>query len=221
MKKLIVLFAAMLMTGVAAQAEDHVMAATRGSAAPQSPSSLTLSLREAQDYAVKQNRSLKNAALAVQEAYAQRWQTIAAMLPQADGSYSYSNYLGYSATMSMMGNNIDINMPNVGALGVTATIGLNGQGIVGVLLNNLAIEMKKISLEQSESSLRASVTTSYMSVLVMQEIQQEHAEEQHQQHETQLRAGKELAARAAGSACRDRADTDPDNSRPAVGRGGA
>ena len=172
MKKLIVLFAAMLMTGVAAQAEDHVMAATRGSAAPQSPSSLTLSLREAQDYAVKQNRSLKNAALAVQEAYAQRWQTIAAMLPQADGSYSYSNYLGYSATMSMMGNNIDINMPNVGALGVTATIGLNGQGIVGVLLNNLAIEMKKISLEQSESSLRASVTTSYMSVLVMQEIQQ-------------------------------------------------
>ena len=172
MKKLIVLFAAMLMTAVAAQAEDHVMAATRGSAAPQSPSSLTLSLREAQDYAVKQNRSLKNAALAVQEAYAQRWQTIAAMLPQADGSYSYSNYLGYSATMSMMGNNIDINMPNVGALGVTATIGLNGQGIVGVLLNNLAIEMKKISLEQSESSLRASVTTSYMSVLVMQEIQQ-------------------------------------------------
>ena len=162
----------MLLTGVAAKAEDHVMAATRGSAAPQSPSSLTLSLREAQDYAVKQNRSLKNAALAVQEAYAQRWQTIASMLPQADGSYSYSNYLGYSATMSMGGANIDINMPNVGALGLTATIGLNGQGIVGVLLNNLAIEMKKISLEQSESSLRASVTTSYMSVLVMQEIQQ-------------------------------------------------
>ena len=172
MKKAIVLLAAMLQTGVAAKAEDHVMAATRGSAAPQSPSSLTLSLREAQDYAVKQNRSLKNAALAVQEAYAQRWQTIASMLPQADGSYSYSNYLGYSATMSMGGANIDINMPNVGALGLTATIGLNGQGIVGVLLNNLAIEMKKISLEQSESSLRASVTTSYMSVLVMQEIQQ-------------------------------------------------
>lgn len=162
----------MLLTGVSAKAEDHVMAATKGSAAPQSPSSLTLSLREAQDYAVKQNRSLKNSALAVQEAYAQRWQTIASMLPQADGSYSYSNYLGYSATMSMGGANIDINMPNVGALGLTATIGLNGQGIVGVLLNNLAIEMKKISLEQSESSLRASVTTSYMSVLVMQEIQQ-------------------------------------------------
>ena len=172
MKKAIVLLAAMLLTGVSAKAEDHVMAATKGSAAPQSPSSLTLSLREAQDYAVKQNRSLKNSALAVQEAYAQRWQTIASMLPQADGSYSYSNYLGYSATMSMGGANIDINMPNVGALGLTATIGLNGQGIVGVLLNNLAIEMKKISLEQSESSLRASVTTSYMSVLVMQEIQQ-------------------------------------------------
>ena len=161
-----------LAASLTVSAEDHVMAATRGAAAPQSPASLTLSLREAQDYAVKQNRSLKNASLAVQEAYAQRWQTIAAMLPQADGSYSYSNYLGYSATMSMGGTNVNINMPNVGALGVTASVGINGQGIVGALLNNIAIDMKKISLEQSESSLRASVTTSYMSVLVMQEIQQ-------------------------------------------------
>ena len=134
------------------------------------PSSLSLSLRDAQNYAIKQNRSLRNASLAVQEAYAKRWQTIAAMLPQVDGSYSYSNYLGYSATMSTAMGEFTINMPNVGALGATASVGINGQGIVGVLLNNIAIDMKKISLDKSESELRGSVMSSYVSLLALQSI---------------------------------------------------
>lgn len=132
--------------------------------------SLRLSLKEAQDFAVKQNRSLKNASLAVQEAYAARWQTIAAMLPQVDGSYSYSNYLGYSASMETAMGSFNINMPNVGAWGVTASVGINGQGIVGALLNNIAIDMKKISLEKSETELRGSVMASYVSVLALQSI---------------------------------------------------
>lgn len=154
-------------------AEDHVMAATHGSkksAEEEAPKVLNLSLKEAQDYAIRQNRALKNASLAVQEAYAARWQTIAAMLPQVDGTYSYSNYLGYSATLSMGGMDAKINMPNVGALGVTASIGINGQGIVGALLNNIAIDMKKLSLEQSESELRGSVMGAYVSVLALQSI---------------------------------------------------
>ena len=160
-----------LAMSTAVMAEDHVMAATRPAKEQTNvPKTLNLSLKEAQDYAIKQNRSLKNASLAVQEAYAARWQTIAAMLPQVDGSYSYSNYLGYSATMSMMGRDVKIDMPNVGAFGVTATIGLNGQGIVGALLNNIAIDMKKIALEQSESQLRGSVMSSYVSLLALQSI---------------------------------------------------
>ena len=148
------------------------MAATRSAQRSQDsvPALLSLSLKEAQDYAVKQNRTLRNASLAVQEAYAQRWQTIAAMLPSVDGSYSYSNYCGYTAEMTMMGNKININMPNVGALGVTAAIGINGQGIVGVLLNNVAIKMKKIALEKSENELRSSVMSAYVSVLALQSI---------------------------------------------------
>ena len=173
MKKVFVVLTAVLLS-VSVMAEDHVMAATKGEGrkakGESAPETLTLSLKEAQDYAVKQNRTLKNASLAVQEAYAQRWQTIAAMLPQVDGSYTYSDYLGYKATMSMMGNNVEIGMPNVGALGVTAAVGINGQGIVGALLNNVAIDMKKISLEKSESELRGSVMTSYVSLLALQSI---------------------------------------------------
>lgn len=173
MRKAILFFAAMLAMSTAVMAEDHVMAATHGSkksADEAAPKVLSLSLKEAQDYAIQQNRSLKNASLAVQEAYAARWQTIASLLPQVDGSYSYSNYLGYSATLSMMGSNVSINMPNVGAFGVTASMGLNGQGIVGVLLNNIAIDMKKLSLEKSESELRGNVMGSYVSVLALQSI---------------------------------------------------
>lgn len=160
-----------LVISVTMMAEDHVMAATKSQeSSAKSQETLRLSLKEAQDFAVEQNRTLKNASLAVQEAYAARWQTIASMLPQVDGSYSYSNYLGYSATMSMMGRDVAINMPNVGAVGATATVGINGQGVVGVLLNNIAIDMKKISLEQSESQLRGSVMGSYVSVLALQSI---------------------------------------------------
>lgn len=171
MKKVFVILSAVLLS-TSLFAEDHVMAATKSYYHTQDsvPSSLSLSLRDAQNYAIKQNRSLRNASLEVQEAYAQRWQTIAAMLPQVDGSYSYSNYLGYSATMSTAMGEFTINMPNVGALGATASVGINGQGIVGVLLNNIAIDMKKISLDKSESELRGSVMSSYVSLLALQSI---------------------------------------------------
>ena len=164
------LFSTLMLSG-GIYAEDHVMAAARTNrSSVQTPKVLQLSLQEAQNHAVESNRSLKNASLAVQEAYAQRWQTIASMLPQVDGSYAYSNYCGYSATLSMGGMEVPVSMPNVGALGVTASMGLNGQGIVGALLNNIAIDMKKIALEQSESELRGNVMSSYVSVLALQSI---------------------------------------------------
>lgn len=173
MRKFLFLMTALAISATM-MAEDHVMAATKSGkksdSSEQQETVLTLSLKEAQDHAIKQNRSLKNASLAVQEAYAQRWQTIAAMLPQVDGSYSYSNYLGYHATMSTAMGEFNIDMPNVGAFGLTAAMGLNGQGIVGALLNNIAIDMKKISLEKSESELRGSVMSSYVSVLALQSI---------------------------------------------------
>ena len=94
MKKIVMMMLAMLPLWVSAG--DHVMEATRNGERQEAKGEsdagkLTLSLVAAQNYAVEKNRSLKNASLAVQEAYAARWQTIAAMLPQVDGSYSYSN----------------------------------------------------------------------------------------------------------------------------------
>jgi outer membrane protein TolC len=142
------------------------------------PATLNLSLAEAQDYAVETNRSLKNASLAVQKAYAQRWQTIASMLPSADMSWGFTSMMGYEMEMRtgqknpLTGEEVvtKIPMPDNGTLGITASVGINGQAIVGALLNNVAIDMQKLNLQQSEDNLRANIKTSYASVLVLQNV---------------------------------------------------
>ena len=159
-------------------AEDHVMAATKRAPEREVPATLNLSLAEAQDYAVETNRSLKNADLAVQKAYAARWQTIASMLPSADMSWGYTSMMGYEMEMRtgqknpLTGEEVvtKIPMPDNGTLGITASVGINGQAIVGALLNNVAIDMQKLNLQQSEDNLRANIKTSYASVLVLQNV---------------------------------------------------
>ena len=158
-------------------ADDHVMAATKRAPKQEVPATLNFSLEEAQDYAVNQNRSLKNADLAVQKAYAQRWQTIASMLPSVDMSWAFQSMMGYEMEMRTGKNPITgeemvtkIAMPDNGTLGITASIGINGQAIVGALLNNIAIDMQRLNLEQSEDNLRANVKSSYASVLVLEDV---------------------------------------------------
>lgn len=164
-----------LVMSVTMMAEDRVLAAAKDQK-PRSqediPASLSFSLSEAQDYAVKQNRTLKNASLAVQEAYAARWQTIAAMLPQAQGSVGktlmYDDSL-HLKTVNFPGMPFPMSM-SPWVYGVQTSVGINGQGVVGVLLNNIAIDMKKIALEKSEDELRSSIMSSYVSVLALQSI---------------------------------------------------
>ena len=166
MKKIVLAICLFAVCANGMQAEDHVMAATKKAEVREVPATLNLSLAEAQDYAVETNRSLKNASLAVQKAYAQRWQTIASMLPSADLSWGYTSMMGYKMNF----NNMPIEMPDNGTLGVTAAVGINGQAIVGALLNNVAIDMQKLNLQQSEDNLRANIKTSYASVLVLQNV---------------------------------------------------
>ena len=170
MKKIVLAICLFAVCANGMQAEDHVMAATKKAEVREVPATLNLSLAEAQDYAVETNRSLKNAGLAVQKAYAQRWQTIASMLPSLDGSVGKTlmlnedfkehkiNFMGQEGSMSPW------------TYSLTAAVGINGQAIVGALLNNVAIDMQKLNLQQSEDNLRANVKTSYASVLVLQNV---------------------------------------------------
>ena len=178
MKKIVLAIGLFAILANGMQAEDHVMAATKKAEVRDVPVTLNLSLAEAQDYAVETNRSLRNASLAVQKAYAQRWQTIASMLPSADMSWGFTSMMGYEMEMRtgqknpMTGEEVvtKIPMPDNGTLGITASVGINGQAIVGALLNNVAIDMQKLNLQQSEDNLRANIKTSYASVLVLQNV---------------------------------------------------
>ena len=177
MKRKIVLAICVFAMSANVMAADHVMAATKRAPEKEVPATLSLSLEEAQDYAVSSNRSLRNADLAVQKAYATRWQTIASMLPSVDMSWAFQSMMGYEMEMRTGKNPITgeemvtkIAMPDNGTLGITASIGINGQAIVGVLLNNTAIDMQRLNLEISEDNLRANVKSSYASVLVLQDV---------------------------------------------------
>ena len=177
MKKIVLAICLFAVCANGMQAEDHVMAATKKAEVREVPATLNLSLAEAQDYAVETNRSLKNASLAVQKAYAQRWQTIASMLPSLDGGVSKNLMLEEdSVTGKLVEKKISLNpleapkSMSPWTFSLTAAVGINGQAIVGALLNNVAIDMQKLNLQQSEDNLRANIKTSYASVLVLQNV---------------------------------------------------
>ena len=134
-----------------------------------SSSELRLSLSEARDYALEHNRTLQNAELSVRQAYAARWQTIASMLPQADMSLGL-NYTDGSMKFSMgEGMQMDRKIENLaGSLGVSASIAINGQLIMGALINNTAIEMKDINKSNTELDVISNVETYYITALAME-----------------------------------------------------
>lgn len=168
MKKVIVLFLCAFSSML--YASDHVIEATKRVTETEKPTSLTLTVDEAADYAIEHNRSLRNASLAVQQAYAQRWQTIAAMLPTVDATWNYTNMCKYTMEMNMGGMPVKIEMPNNSAFSIQTAIGINGQAIVGAMLNTLAIDMSKIQLEQNEASIRSNILTTYATVLVLDQV---------------------------------------------------
>lgn len=126
---------------------------------------LSLTLHDAQNYALEHNRTLKNASLDVQKSEASRWQTIASLLPQVNASLDYSSMMGYK--MSMMG--YDIAMPPYGTLGITASLAVSGAQIIGIQLGSIAMKMSDISLKQTEQQTTDQVKSIYYSTLVMEE----------------------------------------------------
>ena len=152
MKRLIITFLAALTVVVALAQETEKL-------------SLSLSIDEANNYALEHNRAMKNASLSVKQSEAARWQAIASMLPQASASLDYVNMCGYETTMYGM----PIPMNPYGQLGIKATWAVGGQQIVGALISDLAVEMSNIAVSKSEQVITSNVTTTYATILAMQE----------------------------------------------------
>ena len=126
---------------------------------------ISLSLDEAQQYAVEHNRTLANASIDVQKAQASRWQAIAAMLPQVTASASYSNMMGYKMDLGAM----QLSMPPYATFNVQTAVGLSGASIVSIGLANISRKMADITLAKSEKEISDQVETIYFSALVTEE----------------------------------------------------
>ena len=153
-----------LILGFVAISSLSVMAQSSATASEEGRE-LEISLQEAREFALANNRALKNADLEVKKAYAARWQTIASMLPNVDAKFDYQNMLGYSIDL---GAGPGIPMNPSGTIGITASIAINGQMIVGALLQNVAIDMQDINYRQSELDIVSNVETYYITALAME-----------------------------------------------------
>lgn len=128
---------------------------------------LHFSLRRAQEYALEHNRTLKNAALSVRQAEAQRWTSIASMLPQVNGTLDYSNSLGYEMSLGSM----SIAMPAYGSLGINVAFAISGAQIVGAQIGTISMKMADVQAKQSEQEIAEQVKLLYYSALVSQQTQ--------------------------------------------------
>lgn len=192
----------------------------------QEPTTLRLSLAEAQDYALQHNYSLQNSALEVRKAEATRWQTLSSMLPQVKAGFDYQNMCGYEmnlggrGSMSSMlpdsitigGTTFPISFPTSeptdspstgipmnpsGTFSITASIALTGAQIVGTMMNRVAIDMANISNRQTEHTTRTNVKTTYTSILIMEQTVQ--LLDTSLQNMRQLLATTEASVRAGAS----------------------
>ena len=76
-------------------------------------------------------------------------------------------FLGLLNTMSSSSSST-IKMPHNGTFGITASIAVNGQLIMGALINNTAIEMQDINKRNTELDVVSNVETYYITALAME-----------------------------------------------------
>jgi len=126
---------------------------------------LSLTLEQAQAYALEHNRKLKNASLDIQKAEASRWQALASMLPQAKVNFDYSNYCGYEMNFGPM----VIAMNPSGNLAAQVAVALSGAQVIGTQLSAIALKMAEINLQKTQLEISNQVKTMYYSILIMDE----------------------------------------------------
>ncbi|MBO4751360.1 MAG: TolC family protein [Bacteroidales bacterium] len=127
---------------------------------------MNLSLVEAQQYAVEHNYAMQNATLDVKKAEAEKWTTITTMFPQVKASFDYQNMCGYEMNFGVM----NIPMNPYGTLGITASVALTAQQIMGSVIGKISQDMSDITRKKTMQTTMSNVKSVYVSILVMEDI---------------------------------------------------
>ncbi|HDZ41448.1 MAG TPA: TolC family protein [Bacteroidetes bacterium] len=139
---------------------------------------LTLSLQEAQEYAVEHNKMIKASRYDVQAAEMSKWELISNGLPRVDGSGSLNDNLKLMTTLlpgeiiGQPGEKIPVQFGTKynSSYGFQATqMIFNAPYFVGIQTVKLAEKMSRQSLEKSEIDIREQVINTYYLILISQE----------------------------------------------------
>jgi len=127
---------------------------------------LRLSLREAQDYALQNNRNVWNANLSASEAQKRTWEVISAGLPQVNASVNYQNMMGFS--MEFAGMRIPM-QPTSNFQATVTQLLFSASYWVGIRMSKIGEEMTETARRQAELDVRHQTQTAYFAALVTQE----------------------------------------------------
>jgi len=148
-------------------------------AGAQDPQILTLSLDEAQSYAIEYNKTLKAARLDIKAAEMAKWDAISNGLPRVDGSGSLNDNLKLMTTLlpgEIIGQPPGTYIPvqfgqkyNTGYGVQVSQLLFNANYIVGVQMAGVVEKLNNQVLEKTELDIRESVISTYYIILVSEE----------------------------------------------------
>jgi outer membrane protein TolC len=134
---------------------------------------LSLTLKEAQDYAMQNNKMVKSAKMTVEGSQSDVWTTIASGLPQISASAGYTDNFKLGVFFLTMNN-----VPTIIQMGSTYSIPMNVQAslplfnapyYVGIETVKLAQKLAASNLQNTEIDNRQSVASAYYLILVSEE----------------------------------------------------
>jgi len=139
---------------------------------------LRLSLKDAQDYAIQNNKQVMSAKLDVLASKAAVWETISAALPQLNLSGSVMDNLKLTTTLlpgeffGQPGIKVPVTFGsqfNSSASAEASLLLFNAQLYVGIETTKLASKLNSQNLEKTELDTRESVASAYYLILVSEE----------------------------------------------------
>jgi outer membrane protein TolC len=138
-------------------------------------SELKISLKQAQDYAIRNNKMVISARLGVEESRRSVWEAISSALPQVSTSGSFTDNLKLMTTLlpgeffGQPGTKIPVTFGSQfnSSASLTASLLLfNAPLYIGIETSKLATRLSQENLQKSESDTRESVATAYYLILV-------------------------------------------------------
>ncbi|MDU8886704.1 TolC family protein [Yeosuana sp. MJ-SS3] len=143
----------------------------------ENPQSLTL--QEAIDFALENNKQAKNAALDIEAAEKIKWETTASGLPQVNATIDYQNFLKQQVSLIPAeffgGNPGDFEevtfgtKQNVGAFATVTQKIFDGSYLVGLQSAKVYLEISENAKEKTDLEVRNAVINAYGNVLLAEE----------------------------------------------------